>query len=69
MINQTSLKHPVTVQKIKSATLNCIRNGFSVDHVRNSNGQAFLAVRVHNGIAQVTDIHGRDVTGIVAAVI
>jgi hypothetical protein len=62
MINKTSLKHPVMIKKIMRQTANLIRNGWAVDHVKNSKGVPVLAIRIHNGKALLTDRHGRNLT-------
>jgi hypothetical protein len=62
MINKTSLKHPVMIKKIMRQTAELIRNGWAVDHVKNSKGVPVLAIRIRNGKALLTDRHGRNLT-------
>ena len=62
MINKTSLKHPVLIKKIMRQTAESIRNGWTVDHVKNEKGVPVLAIRIRNGKALLTDRHGRNLT-------
>jgi hypothetical protein len=68
MLSTTSFKHPVTRARIMRASINVISKGYSVDHVRNSNGQAYAAVRLNEKTGRfiVTDRQGRDITKQVA---
>lgn len=74
MITKTSLKHPRVRREIIRAVVNVIQ-GYSVDHVRNSSGQAFIAIRgipADNACGSVmlaVDRNGRDVTSAVAAIV
>lgn len=74
MITKTSLKHPRVRREIIRSTVNVIR-GYSVDHVRNSNGQAFIAIRaipsenVCGSVLHAVDRNGRDVTSAVSAIV
>lgn len=63
MITSTSLKHPTVRRRIIRASVNAM-NGYGVDHVRDSSGRAFLAVRYikEAGRFWVLDGKGRDVT-------
>lgn len=67
MITTTSLKHPTVKRRIMRASINAM-NGYSVDHVRDSSGRAFLAVRYirERNCFWVLDGNGRDVTEFVA---
>ena len=66
MINQTSLKQSIVRNKIIKASMNVIHNGYSVDHVTNRNGRAYMAIRYNQGAISVTDRKGRDITKQVA---
>ena len=68
MITKTTLQHPHTIEAIKRATVSCM-NGHIVEHVNNRNGIPFLAIRVRNGKALVTDRFGRDLTKTIASLI
>lgn len=68
MINSTSLNNPKTLNAIKQATKNVI-NGYVVDHVNNRHGIPFLAVRIRDGRAVVTDRLGRDLAPEIANLI
>lgn len=63
MITTTSLKHPKVRRKIIAASVNAM-NGYSVDHVRDASGRAYLAVRYIREANRfwVVDGKGRDVT-------
>ena len=74
MITKTSLNHPKVRREVIRATINVIR-GYSVDHVRNSKGRAFIAIRAVpadnkcGSVLYAVDKNGRDVTEAVSAVI
>lgn len=67
MITSTSLKHPTVKRRIIKASVNAM-NGYSVDHVRDSSGKAFLAVRYirETNSFWVLDGNGRNVTEMVS---
>lgn len=66
MITVTTLKHPNTVANIRKACYNVLRKGYSVEHVRNGKGQAYIAVRYRDGLLEFTDRHGNNITKQVA---
>ena len=67
MLSTTSFKHPITKKRIMQAGINVLKNGYSVDHIRKANGQAYAAVRLGtNGLFIVTDKDGRDITQLVS---
>ena len=69
MISVTSLKHPTTLYKIRLACFHVMRKGYSVDHIRNRKGQAYIAVRRIRGFLVFTDRHGNEITRKVAKAI
>jgi len=50
------------IRKIMRQTAELIRNGWTVDHVKNEKGVPVLAIRIRNGKALLTDRHGRNLT-------
>lgn len=69
MITSTALKavinNPCSRNKLRQAIYNAGVLGWSVDHVRDRLGDAYLAVRVHSGKVLITDKHGRNLTRVV----
>lgn len=61
-MNRTMFAHPTTKAKIKKCVENVFQNGYSVDHLRNRKGDAYLAFRVHEGLLEITDKAGNNVT-------
>lgn len=66
MISVTSLTHPKVTDNLRVACFNVLRKGYSVDHVRNSKGRAYIAVRRDRGFLVFTDRDGKDITRKVA---
>jgi len=66
MITTTSLTHPTVANKLRVACFNVLRKGYSVDHVRNSQGRAYIAVRKDRGFLVFTDRDNNEITRKVA---
>ena len=62
MITCTSLKHPTVKREILRAVANVAFLGYSVDHIRDSSGKAYMAVRLRCGEVVITDSNHTNIT-------
>lgn len=69
MYHVKNLSHPTTIERIRAAAENVLRRGFSVDHVLNSKGAAFLAVRMTERGLEIRDGSGAVVNDTVLAAV
>lgn len=70
MISSGTLAHSKVRESIFNACLNVYKSGYSVDHVTNRDGQAYIAIRKgSDGKIMATDRNGRDVSKPVREVI
>lgn len=66
MLTVTSLQHPKVINSLRIACYNVLKLGYSVDHVRNKKGRAYIAVRRYKGFLVFTDRNGKEITRMVA---
>lgn len=69
MLTKTSLTHPTTLNNLRKACYNVLKQSYSVDHVRNRQGNAYIAVRRYKGFLVFLDRYGNDITRQVASVL
>ncbi len=59
------LSSQATIDRLRKAIFNCNKLGYNCDHVKNSKGKNFLAVRIRDNQLRITTRHNKDITKLI----